>query len=345
MKGPDVHVRTAAVFRAPRVVALTELSFPPLADDEVLIGMEACALCTMEKQIYTGELPFYPVVPGHEVCGTVVDAGSTAGAHLVGSRVAADLLTRCGRCRSCRAGMSCVCSAPQGNEFDGNVKGMGAGLSHALVCKVSGCYVAPPDAPAELVALAEPLACVLHAVRRSGFRPGERCAVIGAGFMGRLHQLVLQRLCASAVDCVEPDQARAAAFLEVGGAHLDDQGALDQAARGTYERVFVTYLGEGALESALELSADGGTVVLFGGVEGMSPTTMDPYILHRRAISLVGAYSQEPRDWFAAMGLLANVEARQRLRLLVTHEFGLADIDDALTAALDRSSLRVVVRP
>lgn len=332
-----------AVFSSPWSVTVQETEMRPLRAGEALVQMEACALCTMEKQIFTGDLPIYPAVPGHEVAGIVVALGPGVDADedLLGQRVAVDLLTRCGICRSCKLGRSCVCQAPQGEQLPAGLIGMGAGLGDHFICNVAGCYPIPIDMDAQLAALVEPLACVIQSVRRSGFREGDSCAVSGAGFMGRLHQVVLQAYAASSVDCVEPNTERARLFTHQGGHCLD--AAIE--ADGSYDRVFMTFLAEGALDRALQLVADGGAVVLFGGRDGLASWTIDPYVLHRRAIDVIGSYSQEPQDWLDAVRLIGTASVHAALLRLISGDFVLDEIQAALRAALETASFRILVTP
>lgn len=338
-----IGVSRVAVFRGPWSVGVEDIEMPSLRTGEALVQMEACALCTMEKQMFTGDLAVYPAVPGHEVTGTVVAVGpaSGAGAGILGTRVAVDLLTRCGSCPSCRLGRSCVCQAPQGSELPTGLIGMGAGLGDFFIGKVADCYPVPSGVDVHLAALVEPLACVIQSIRRSAFRAGERCVVAGAGFMGRLHQIVLRAFTAADVDCLEPNVARARMFTSRGGEHLGDAGGNE----GAYDRVFVTFVTPESLNRALALVADGGVVVLFGGQGGLNTWTIDPYILHRRAISLVGAYGQERQDWLDAVELLGSPDVRAELEHLVSGDFLLEDITAALKSALDVASFRIIVRP
>ena len=65
-----------AVVTGPGAVELRNEPEPRVGNDELLVEVAACGLCTMERRLFLGEKPVYPVAPGHEVAGTVLAAGA-----------------------------------------------------------------------------------------------------------------------------------------------------------------------------------------------------------------------------------------------------------------------------
>ena len=99
-----------AVVTGPGAVELREEPRPVPGPEDVLVEVGACGLCTMERRLFSGEKQIYPVAPGHEAAGRVVEVGeavaSLSGTPGVGDLVTMDLLTRCGTCHQCRRGRS-----------------------------------------------------------------------------------------------------------------------------------------------------------------------------------------------------------------------------------------------
>jgi propanol-preferring alcohol dehydrogenase len=98
--------------------ALQELSLPDPkpSDGEILVRIEACAVCRTDLHVVDGELPQpkLPLVPGHEIVGRVVSAGPDATRFVVGDRVGIPWLGRaCGVCTYCKSGMENLCDQPQ----------------------------------------------------------------------------------------------------------------------------------------------------------------------------------------------------------------------------------------
>ena len=75
------------------------------------MAVHACGVCRTDLHIADGELraPRYPVVPGHQIVGTVLETGAGTGLE-VGSRVGIPWLAwTCGECRYCRSGRENLC--------------------------------------------------------------------------------------------------------------------------------------------------------------------------------------------------------------------------------------------
>ena len=79
---------------------------PGIADDDVLVRVQACGVCGSDVHGYDGStgrrIP--PLVMGHEAAGTVERMGPRVSGFEVGDRVTWDSTVSCGRCGYCRAG-------------------------------------------------------------------------------------------------------------------------------------------------------------------------------------------------------------------------------------------------
>ena len=94
----------------------TELPDPAPSAGEVLIRVNACAVCRTDLHVIDGELPNpkLPLVPGHEIVGRVAACGKNATRFRTGDRVGIPWLARtCGVCSFCKAGMENLCDQPQ----------------------------------------------------------------------------------------------------------------------------------------------------------------------------------------------------------------------------------------
>src|SRR5438093_1829922 len=102
----------------------TELSMPMPGPDQVLIRVHACAVCRTDLHIVDGELahPKLPLVPGHEVVGTIAQLGVGVTRFRVGDRVGVPWLGwTCGECAYCRNGQENLCDQAKftGYTLDG----------------------------------------------------------------------------------------------------------------------------------------------------------------------------------------------------------------------------------
>jgi len=115
----------AAVLDRPRAdLIVREVNAPSPGPGQVLVRVSACGVCRTDLHIADGELtePKLPLVPGHQVVGTVVQAGPGAGGFSVGQRVGIPWLGwTCGTCAFCTSGRENLCAGARftGYHIDG----------------------------------------------------------------------------------------------------------------------------------------------------------------------------------------------------------------------------------
>jgi propanol-preferring alcohol dehydrogenase len=115
----------AMLLDAPRTsLRAAELADPEVGADEVVLKVHACAVCRTDLHVVDGELPNpkLPLVPGHEIVGTVVAVGSSVEQFRVGDRLGVPWLGwTCGICPYCRSGRENLCDRAQftGYQRDG----------------------------------------------------------------------------------------------------------------------------------------------------------------------------------------------------------------------------------
>src|SRR5712692_3648753 len=106
--------KRAMVLEAARTpLRLNELEAPVPGPDQVLLRVRACGVCRTDLHVMDGELaePKLPLVPGHEVVGSVVAKGARVERWALGERVGVPWLGwTCGACRYCRTGRENLCN-------------------------------------------------------------------------------------------------------------------------------------------------------------------------------------------------------------------------------------------
>ncbi|HXG08440.1 MAG TPA: zinc-dependent alcohol dehydrogenase family protein [Gemmataceae bacterium] len=115
----------AMILDAPRTpLREADLPLPRPGPEQVLVRIHACGVCRTDLHVVDGELPEpkLPLVPGHEVVGTVADRGERVERFAVGQRVGVPWLGwTCGSCRYCRASRENLCDQARftGYTLDG----------------------------------------------------------------------------------------------------------------------------------------------------------------------------------------------------------------------------------
>lgn len=112
-----IRTTRAARARSPHSeLHLEQVPLRPLRDHEVLVKVAACGVCRTDLHLMDGELPnaHYPVTPGHEVVGRIVQRGRRVSRWEIGDRVGIPwLASTCNECRYCRAGLENLCERAQ----------------------------------------------------------------------------------------------------------------------------------------------------------------------------------------------------------------------------------------
>ncbi|WP_322814124.1 zinc-dependent alcohol dehydrogenase family protein [Chloroflexus sp.] len=174
----------AMVFTAPgQPLEYRDLPVPTPQPEEVLIRVEACAVCRTDLHIIDGELPApnLPLIPGHQIVGTIERLGARVTRWTVGQRVGVPWLGwTCGECRFCRDGRENLCDQAQ---FTGYTRP--GGFAEYTIADQRFCFALPTDYDATAVA---PLLCAgligYRALRLAG--TGERLGIYGFGAAAHL---------------------------------------------------------------------------------------------------------------------------------------------------------------
>jgi threonine dehydrogenase-like Zn-dependent dehydrogenase len=172
----------AAVYHGPGDIRIESRAEPDdPARGSVVLKVARAAICGTDSSewLHGPLLARPPVVLGHEFVGHVVATGADIDDLAIGDRVVCGAGISCGHCAWCRAGRTNLCAEYRtiGLHVDG-------GLAEYVASPAAICRTVPDGVSDEAAATAQPLAVALHAVRRSGVKPGQSCAVIGVGGIG-----------------------------------------------------------------------------------------------------------------------------------------------------------------
>jgi L-iditol 2-dehydrogenase len=343
----------AAVFHGPGDLRLEERPRPRIADDELLLKVEACAICGSDARTFrfgaaniTG-----PVVLGHEVAGTLAEVGRSLEGYAPGQRVAVAPAIPCGDCRYCHRGTETMCDRLRsiGYEFDGGFADYMAVPASAVR---AGCVNAVPEGLTSTeAALAEPLACVINGQELLGVGPEDDVVVLGAGPVGCLHASLARVRGARRVMMADLRPERLELARPFGADVLVDasredvrQRVLDETAGQGASVVVVAAPSRAAQELAVTLAAKRGRIDFFGGLPKSDPhMTLNANLVHYRELCILGAYGSRPAHNRQALELLAR--GRIRVSTLVGLVLPLERVHDGLEAIAGGSVLKVVVRP
>ena len=334
----------AAVIEAPKRLNIQEVPDPQPASDEVIVSVALTGLCGTDLHIFSGEYDAtYPIIPGHEVVGTVVTMGEDVVDLTPGMRVTFDPNVSCGQCLFCRRLRFNQCLNWQGI---GVTRDGGFAERVAVPAKV----VYPiGDLPFEQAVFIEPLSCVVYGVQRATPGLGDRVLIFGAGPIGLLLAQVIQRAGAAQVVVTDLQQERLALAASLGAdvtilADEDQHAALREWAPHGYNMVIDATGVPDVVARTFDFVMPGGKLLLFGVCPEDATFPFSPFDLFRRDISVYGSFAVN-MTFGPAIELLRS--GAVHVEPLISHRFSLEQLPPALEIARTRSepAMKILIEP
>ena len=329
----------AVVFPEAGAISIETVPDPACAPDEVVVKVAQSGICGTDIHIYRNEyMSEFPLIPGHEFSGTVVEVGRDVTNLTVGERVAVDPNLYCGHCDFCRDEQANHCR---------NWQGVGVTRNGAFAEYVNAPAKAAYKLPASLndtqAAFVEPLACVVWALKRLHLHPADNVLLIGSGPMGLLLLQALRHSSASQVTVVDKQPERLALATQLGAAHTHVAGssqadALREIAPVGFDVVIDATGVPAVIESAFQYLKPRGQFLQFGVTPMTAKIEISPYDIFRNDWTIIGSfalcYTFLPAiDWLAN-GVI-DVEP------LVSHRLPLADFADGFAQFMAGKTLKV----
>ena len=324
----------AALFTSKNVVSFTELPDPTPAPGKVVLEVKASGICHTDYEVLrdnygTGA---FPVVPGHEYAGVVVEVGEGVSHVRSGDRVVVDPNLECGRCRACLRGWAHLCE---------NLRAYGVTTHGGFVdfSKVNAKLVHPiGDMSFSQAALAEPMGCVLNGVDAVFEDWMETALIIGAGPMGLLMGMALRSLGIKNVAFADISESRldlASGF----GFNAIASGSNDMKQWHRSADVAVEATGVRTVAAGLTgYLANGGKGLFFGVCPSDAKIEISPFEVFRRQLTLAGSHSLNhniPRSLDIIRGLGKQIDQ------VVSHRLPLKEIAQILATKPPLDSLKV----
>ena len=338
----------AVIINAPTSIRVDSVPDPTPRSDELLIRVEACGICGTDLHIIDGESPLahYPIVPGHEFAGEVVELGydiaqnnGNGGTNItVGSRVAIDPNLYCGHCDFCRTGHENLCL---------HYSALGVTLNGAIAQYVAvpmrTAYVLPDTVSMREAALIEPTSCAVHAMHTLQPRSGDTFLIVGAGTMGLLLLQLARHGGASRVVMVDVNTQRLERAEQLGATctYSDIQQALADEPAGFNCVIDATGVPV-VIERAFMAVKRGGKLLIFGVASHDARISLSPFRIYNDEITIVGSmavlFSFQPALDLISSGVI-NTEA------MLTTALPLQDFSRALEMMRQGQGVKTQILP
>lgn len=334
----------AIVVRKPADYGIEEVPIKRLRHGEALVRVTYNTLCGSDLRVLDGTMQHvnYPIIPGHEWCGTIVET-NPGNAQLLGKRVVGEIVYPCYACDVCNRGRSELCPnlREQGFEIDG-------GLAEYLVAETSKISVVPSEIEPQFACLVEPFSIALHAVERVHVSIDDRVVIFGAGAIGLLILQSAKLRGVSEVAVVDRLEYR----LEL-SRHLGATSAVflrEDAHETLLEEIGDFDVGILACDQvdgfdlAIRAVKRGGKIVVVGNTADQL-TGFKPNVVMQEGLEIYGITSPPNGFMNRCLGILRKGVIQ--LKPLVTHVFPLDNFEEAYSTFRRRQKgvIRAAIRP
>jgi len=307
------------IFEKPgKDLSLREMDLPEPGAEQVLLRVHACAVCRTDLHIIDGELsdPKIPLIPGHEIVGTVATVGAAVTRFKVGDRLGVPWLGwTCGECSFCREGQENLCDRAKftGYTLDG-------GYAEYAVADQRFCFPIPEEySDIE----AAPLLCAGLIGYRTLVKAGNgsRLGIYGFGAAAHIVAQVANYQKREIYAFTRPGDSEAQQFaLSLGAVWA---GSSDELPPVKLDAAIIFAPVGALITQALKAVRKGGTVVS-GGIH-MSDIPSFPYALLWEERSICSVANLTRRDGAEFMQLAPKVPVRTQVET-----FALAEANEAL---------------
>ena len=301
-----------------RDIRLEEILEPVPKTDEVEIQVTHTSICATDVEEWqfgplwvqhdspnplTGAIT--PIVLGHEITGMVVKAHNPVHRSLVGRRVVVNNILTCGTCFWCLQGRQAVCPkmAVAGFSADG-------GLQEYMVWPGDKVIPLPDSIPEDEGSLLEPATIAVHAVRKSGAKPGDTVAVFGVGTVGILTIQVLISLGIKVIAIDKKEKSlglakRLGVWATLNNAIVDPLIQCLELTNGIGPDIVIETSGANEIPSeAIKCTRRAGTTILVGIYSSKAEMDFNEIVGSER--NVIGTVAAEPGEMQIAVNMAAS---------------------------------------
>jgi L-iditol 2-dehydrogenase len=350
-------MKAAVLFGEGDMRLVDDYPVPVPRSDEVLIRVQACAICGTDPKIlahgWPNQPPYGKYIFGHEYAGTIAAAGEGVSQLKIGDRVAIEPHKGCGVCNNCRDGLYTIClnygNTGKGHQHYGFT--VNGGYAEYVCNHVNSCYKIPDDMTIDEATLITTAGTSLYGIRRiGGIQPSETVVVSGPGAIGLMCTVLARLLGAGTIILLGTRDERLGVGLKLGadiGINIRHENAVRKVfelTNGVGADVVIECAGtpQGA-QDAIEMAKKNGRVALVANYQ--EPVPLNLHKVNQWNITVAGSKAEGQRSLALALPLLARKTID--LSPLITHRFPLTDVHAAFETAEKRlgGAIKVVVKP
>lgn len=329
----------ASVLARAGVIHIEQRPVPTPAADEVLLQVLSVGVCGSDVHYFRhgrigGFVVESPLVLGHELSGRIVAVGAAVDPARVGQRVAVEPQRPCRVCDFCKAGRYNLCASMR---FYATPPVDGAFCEYVTI-QADFAFEVPDTISDHAAALMEPLSVGIAAVQKGGVQVGDTVLIAGGGPIGVITAQAARAFGAAEVIVADLNPARRELALNFGATRVIDPRA--ESTDGLGANVFIDASGAvPAILAGVRATRSGGAVVLVGSADEF-PLSVPEVAMRELTVTGIFRYT---RTWPIARALVESGQVD--LDSLVTHVYGLEQVEEALAADGADDGLKRIIRP
>ncbi|MEM2786576.1 MAG: alcohol dehydrogenase [Candidatus Nitrosotenuis sp.] len=349
-------MKAARIMEPQKALEISDVETPKPKGTQVLVKVKAAGVCHSDLHLWEGGYDTgdgfmkvtdrgvkFPVIPGHEIVGTIAEMGDSVHGFNVGDNVLVYPWIGCGVCVACRVGNDNLCDTPHSLGVFQN----GGYAEYVLVphfkylAKVSGIEL---DAAASL-------ACsgltAYTAIKKSNANSQHNMVIFGAGGLGLMGVQIARAITNANIICVDIDEEKLKTAKDLGADHTVNSKDPD-----AIQKIMALCGNKGAdcvidfvnapptVKMGLAVIRKRGNLILVGLFGGSVELSLVSVPL--KAITIQGAYTGNYNDMLELLGLAK----RGVINPIISKRYSLSDANNALEDLKNRKILgRAVINP
>jgi 6-hydroxycyclohex-1-ene-1-carbonyl-CoA dehydrogenase len=340
-------MKAAVFYGKDEGLRIAEIDTPKAGPGQVLVKVAACGVCHTDLHYIEHGVPTFkkpPIVLGHEASGTIAAVGDGVSDWDEGQRVLIPAVLTCGSCSACRLGRENICSnmTMLGNHFDG-------AYAEYVVVPAKDVLKLPESIPLEEASIiADAVSTPYHAVKnRARVQSGDTVVVFGCGGVG-INAVQLSAASGAYVIAVDISDRKLEWAKEFGAAETINAAKVDRVDKavkkltGGGADIAIEVIGNPrTIETAFDCVRVGGRLCVVGYTHEAISIVAGKIMF--KELEIIGSLGCRPVDYIP---LIRMVElGKINITKLVTHRFGLEELDKAFEVMKEGTSLRSIVVP
>ncbi len=305
---------------------------PEPEDDEVTVEQAYSGVCFRDILTKQGFFPrvALPIIPGHEIGGTIVKKGKNVKSFSIGDKVSSLIYVPCGKCEFCLTGRENLC--PNKKSFGETLNG---GYSKYVNVNTSSLVKVPPGVPEEAIPIAACVTAMLvHAIVKMGrIERGDNVLITGAGGGVGVHAIQIVKAYGGHPIAETSSQWKEEELYKLGADHIvhasDDFNADVKKLGGA--DIVLEDVGIRTFNKSLRSLKTGGRMIVIGNLNP-EPVSLPLGLIILKGNTIKGSITSTREDLKIALDLNAS----GKVKPIIGRKINISEINRAYDAMLAR---------